>query len=153
MYRTWDCRPSYPSTKPINMKKTPTLAPILCRIAIQICLYARQKDTQFGLFDAEGHALTLLELADFQADDRLPALIFAKYQDGKWAVLNRDGRHLHFPPLDEYSHISRLGFVGKLGEFRLYFCRTATGLLILNTITCRFLGKKTRSENLKLNTG
>ena len=107
------------------MKKTPTLAPILCRIAIQICLYARQKDTQFGLFDAEGHALTLLELADFQADDRLPALIFAKYQDGKWAVLNRDGRHLHFPPLDEYSHISRLGFVGK----------------------------KTRLENLKLNTG
>jgi hypothetical protein len=82
---------------------------------------ARKKDTHFGLFDAEGHALTLLELSDFQADDRLPALIFAKYQDGKWAVLNRDGRHLQFPLLDEYSQISRLGFVGKLGGFKAVF--------------------------------
>ncbi len=77
-------------------------------------LKARKKDTQFGLFDTEGEALTFLELADFQANDLLPALIFAKYQDGKWAVLSHEGRHLHFPPLDSYGGASRFGFVGKV---------------------------------------
>lgn len=84
-------------------------------------LKARKKGTQFGLFDAEGRELTFLELADFEANDLLPALVFAKYQDGRWAVLNLEGRHLHFPPLDSYYGATPLGFAGKNGSLSAFF--------------------------------
>ncbi len=82
---------------------------------------AKKKDTQFGLFDTEGQALTFMELSDFQAETSLPLLIFAKYTDGQWAVLNRDGRHLHFPPLDGYSSVSEFSFLGKRGDLVAVF--------------------------------
>ncbi len=82
---------------------------------------AKKKGTQFGLFDTEGHELTFMELSDFQADTSLPLLIFAKDTDGLWAVLSRNGRHLHFPPLDGYSSISKFGFLGKRGELVAVF--------------------------------
>lgn len=84
-------------------------------------LKARKKGTGLGLFDTEGRELTFLELADFEANDLLPALIFAKYQDGKWAVLNLEGRHLHFPPLDKYYGATQLGFAGVNGGLSAFF--------------------------------
>lgn len=85
-------------------------------------LKAKKKGQQFGLFDTEGRAFTALEFSDFQADTALPLLIFAKYPaDGKWAVMDREGKHLHAKPLDEYFNISKLGFLGKSGNLMAVF--------------------------------
>lgn len=74
-------------------------------------LKARKKDTRFGLFDTAGRELTFLELADFEAGDLLPALIFAKYQDGKWAVLNLEGRHLKYPDAAKKDGIQGMVYI------------------------------------------
>lgn len=84
-------------------------------------LKARKKDTKFGLFDSEGRALTFLELADFEAVDDLPALIFAKDQEGKWALLSYEGRHLHYPYFDSFHGAKSLGFVAKMGGLSAIF--------------------------------
>jgi TonB family protein len=84
-------------------------------------LKARKKGTQFGLFDAEGSELTFMEFTDFVTYDLLPTIIFAQETEGKWELLNLEGRYLHFPPLDKYYGPTQLGFAGNNGGLSAFF--------------------------------
>jgi hypothetical protein len=110
------------------------------------CLKAREKDSPFGLFNTGGSEITFMEFIDFESNDLLPDLIFAKETNGKWELLNLEGRYLQYPPLDTFYGATQLGFAGTLGGLSAFFLEDGRRITPFQYVYVNFFRQKDASR-------